>query len=116
MNGALTPTPGPVSPSITLAFNPTDLTHALVLLVIAALCGLIVAVLRGGAMPLGPLGGIGAALVGAWLGADQLTPRLPPIAQPTFDGVAIVPAIIGALLVAFVFSLLAGSQRRRGYY
>ncbi len=107
----VTPAPG----SVTIALTPTDLTHWLVLLIIAALVGLVIEVLRGGAVPLGPLGGIGAALIGAWLGADLLHPHYPILPQPAFDGVALIPAILGALILGFLFGLLGGS-RKRGYY
>ncbi len=101
--------------SVTIALNPTDLTHWLVLLIIAALVGLVVEVLRGGAVPLGPLGGIGAALIGAWLGADLLYPRYPILPPIAFDGVALIPAVLGALILGFLFGMLGGS-RKRGYY
>jgi uncharacterized membrane protein YeaQ/YmgE (transglycosylase-associated protein family) len=119
------PTPGPAASltpapasSLTFALTPADLTHWVLLLLIAALAGLLVEVLRGGAVPGGPLGGIAAALLGAWLGADLLYPRLPPLAQPLLDNVALIPAAGGALIVAYVFSLLAGNsgRRRRGFY
>jgi uncharacterized membrane protein YeaQ/YmgE (transglycosylase-associated protein family) len=106
-----TPAPG----AVTIALTPTDLTHWLVLLIIAAVVGLLVEVVRGGAVPLGPLGGIGAALIGAWLAADLLHPRYPILPQPAFDGVALVPAVVGALILGFLFGLLGGSPRRRGY-
>lgn len=105
----------PGSGAVTIALTPTDLTHWLVLLIIAALVGLVVEVVRGGAVPLGPLGGIGAALIGAWLAADLLHPRYPILPQPAFDGVALVPAVVGALILGFLFGLLGGSPRRRGY-
>lgn len=116
----MTPTPPPVvaTPApgaVTIALTPTDLTHWLVLLIIAAVVGLLVEVVRGGAVPLGPLGGIGAALIGAWLAADLLHPRYPILPQPAFDGVALVPAVVGALILGFLFGLLGGSPRRRGY-
>lgn len=116
----MTPTPPPVvaTPApgaVTIALTPTDLTHWLVLLIIAAVVGLLVEVVRGGAVPLGPLGGIGAALIGAWLAADLLHPRYPILPQPVFDGVALVPAVVGALILGFLFGLLGGSPRRRGY-
>jgi uncharacterized membrane protein YeaQ/YmgE (transglycosylase-associated protein family) len=114
---AVTPTTlaAPGTGAVTIALTPTDLTHWLVLLIIAALAGLVVEVVRGGAVPLGPLGGIGAALIGAWLAADLLHPRYPVLPQPAFDGVALIPAVVGALILVLLFGMLGGSSRRRGY-
>lgn len=110
------PTPTPAPPTaLTIALTPDILTHWLVLILIAALAGLIVEVLRGGAMPLGWVGGVGAGLLGAWLGVEMLATRVAIAPQLAFDGVPLVPAAIGALVLAFVLSLLGGN-RRRGYY
>jgi uncharacterized membrane protein YeaQ/YmgE (transglycosylase-associated protein family) len=109
---APTPTPGP---ALTIALTPDLLTRWLVLLLIAALAGLLIEVLRGGAMPLGPLGGIAAGLLGAWLGAEILAAQVALAPQIAFDGVPLVPAAIGALVLALGLSLLGGS-RHRGYY
>jgi uncharacterized membrane protein YeaQ/YmgE (transglycosylase-associated protein family) len=107
-----TPTAGA---AVTIALTPDLLTRWLVLLFIAAVAGLLVEVLRGGVMPLGPLGGIGAGLLGAWVGAELLAAQVALAPQIAFDGVPLVPAAAGALVVALGVSLLGGN-RRRGYY
>ena len=110
------PTPATTAPpALLIALTPDLLTRWLVLLFIAAVAGLLVEVVRGGVMPLGPLGGIGAALLGAWVGAEILAAQVALAPQLAFDGVPLVPAAVGALVLALGFSLLGGS-RRRGYY
>ena len=110
------PTPTPVpGAALTIALTPDLLTRWLVLLLIAAVAGLLVEVVRGGVMPLGPLGGLGAGLLGAWVGAEILAAQIALAPQLAFDGVPLVPAALGALGLALGFSLLGGN-RRRGYY
>src|SRR5437667_4053483 len=110
----ITPTPGTgANAPLTIALSSADLSHWLVLLLIAALAGRVIALLRGGAMPLGWVGGIGAALIGAWIGAELVAARVALAPQFNFDGVALVPAALGALVVAFVASLLTRASRSR---
>ena len=108
-----TPVPAPAAPPVTLAFSQADLLHWLVLIIVAALCGLVIELLRGGAVPLGWLGGIGSALVGAWIGAEILPGRLPLPSEPAFEGVPLISTVLAALVVAFLFTLLVRSPQRR---
>ena len=108
-------TPAASNAALTIALTPDLLTRWLVLLFIAAVAGLLVEVVRGGVMPLGALGGIGAGLVGAWVGAEMLAAQIAIAPQLAFDGVPLVPAALGALVLALALSLLGGNQRR-GYY
>jgi uncharacterized membrane protein YeaQ/YmgE (transglycosylase-associated protein family) len=112
----VTPTPA-TTPATALAITltPDLLTRWLVFIVIAALAGLLIEVLRGGVMPLGWMGGIGAGLLGAWLGAEIVAARIAIAPQIALDGVPLLPAIGGALILTLCFSLLGGT-RRRGYY
>jgi uncharacterized membrane protein YeaQ/YmgE (transglycosylase-associated protein family) len=96
---------------MTLTLNLSDAGHWLVLLLIAALAGLVVELLRGGAIPLGFVGEIVSAFIGAWIGGDLLQPRIALAPTPALEGVALVPAAIGALLVGFLWGLLGGRRR-----
>lgn len=58
----------------------------------------------------------GGALVGAWLGSEWFTRALAP--GPVVDGLALLPALIGAVVVAAVVDLVVraatgGSYRRQ---
>jgi len=100
---------------MTFTLNFSEAGHWLVLLLIAALAGLIVELVRGGAIPLGFVGEIALAFLGAWLGGDVLQTRFPLLPQPAMEGVALIPAAVGALVVGLLWGLLGG-RRRRGYY
>src|SRR3954453_23970274 len=97
---------------MTLTINVNDAGHWLVLVLIAALAGLVVELLRGGAIPLGFVGEIIVAFIGAWIASDLLAPRVAGLGGPVFDGVALIPAVIGALLVGLLWGLLGGRRRR----
>lgn len=97
---------------MTFTINLSDAGHWLVLLLIAALAGLLVELIRGGAIPLRFVGEIAFAFLGAWLGGDLLPGRITLPPQPVVDGVALIPAAIGALLVGLLWGLLGGRRRR----
>lgn len=97
---------------MTLTVDMAVVSHWVLLLLIAAVAALLVELLRGGGIPLGFVGGIGSALIGGWAFSDLLHPRFPVVPQPTIDGVAIVPAAAGALIVALLWGLLGGRGRR----
>jgi uncharacterized membrane protein YeaQ/YmgE (transglycosylase-associated protein family) len=92
-----------------------DLPHFFVLLAIAAIFGYVSVLLAGGRVPLGPVGSIGFALLGAWLAADVLRPQIPLSlpSEPQIDGVMIVSASLGALLLSLLWSLLTARLTRR---
>jgi len=102
---------------MTITIDPSSAGHWLVLLLIAALAGVVVELARRGAIPLGFVGEIAAAAVGAWIGGDLLPARLaiPALAQPAFESVALIPAAVGALLVGFLWGLMGGRSSRRRY-
>ncbi len=89
----------------------------IILILIAAVAGAIGQALGGFSFG-GFLGAILVGFVGAFLGmwiAGQL--GLPDFLSIVVDGRAfpIIWAIIGAAILSFVFSLLAGHRRRRSY-
>lgn len=89
------------------------LTHLLVLLLVGAIAGLIGERLVGRGMPGGLIGAIVAGLVGAWLMVDVLKIVLAP--EFSLAGIPILSAILGAAVVVFVFSLLAGGGFARSW-
>jgi len=99
---------------MTLTINVSDAGHWLVLVLIAALAGLVVELVRGGAIPLTFIGELIFAFIGAWIGSDVLAPRVAGLGGPVFDGVALIPAAGIALLVGLLWGMLGG--RRRRYY
>ena len=86
-----------------------SLEHLIVLLIVGALAGLIGERLVGRGMPLGLAGAIVAGLVGAWLMVDVL--RLVIAPELSLAGIPLLSAIIGAAIVVFLLSLVAGSGR-----
>ncbi len=100
---------------MTITLNMADAGHWLVLVLIAALAGLLVELLRGGQIPLRFVGELVFAGIGAWIGSDLLAARLNILLQPTFEGVALVPAAGGALLIGLLWGLLGGRGNRRSY-
>jgi uncharacterized membrane protein YeaQ/YmgE (transglycosylase-associated protein family) len=85
------------------------LVHLIVLLVVAAICGLIAERLIHGSLPFGSIGAIVAAFVGAWLMVDVF--HLVIVPQFSIEGLPIISAIVGAIIVVFAFSLVAGRRR-----
>jgi uncharacterized membrane protein YeaQ/YmgE (transglycosylase-associated protein family) len=97
---------------MTLTINFSDAGHWLVLVLIAALAGLLVELIRGGAIPLTFVGELLFALLGGWLGSDLLAARLAAPPGPVYDGVVLIPAAVGALVVGLLWGMLGGSRRR----
>jgi uncharacterized membrane protein YeaQ/YmgE (transglycosylase-associated protein family) len=85
------------------------LVHLIVLLLVAAVCGLIAERLIRSSLPLGWIGAIVAAFVGAWLMVDVF--HLAILPQFSIEGLPIISAIVGAIIVVFAFSLVAGRGR-----
>ena len=82
--------------------------HFIWTLIIGAVIGCIGQLIVGRDMTLGWLGNIIGGLVGAWLGTALLGDWGPSLA-----GMALIPAIIGAIIVVFLVSLLLGTTRRK---
>ncbi len=85
------------------------LVHLIVLLLVAAVCGLIAERLIHSSLPFGWIGAIVAAFVGAWLMVDVF--HLVIVPQFSIEGLPIISAIVGAIIVVFAFSLVAGRGR-----
>lgn len=82
------------------------LVHLIILIVIAALCGLIGERVIGRSLPFGWIGATVAGFVGAWLMVDVLHVVILPTLS--IEGMPIVSAILGAIVVVVLFSLVAG--------
>ena len=91
---------------IWLTFN---LLGLLITLVVAAVVGAIADRIVPGELPYGWLGTIVAGLAGSWLGSLLLGGFGPDIA-----GIALIPALVGAIILAFVAQLAVGQMGRRG--
>jgi uncharacterized membrane protein YeaQ/YmgE (transglycosylase-associated protein family) len=80
---------------------------------VGAVCGLIAERVVHSSLPFGWIGATVAGFVGAWLMVD--VPHL--VILPTFsvEGLPIVSAILGAIIVVVVFSLVVGRLGRGGF-
>lgn len=85
------------------------LLHLVVLLLVALACGLIAERLIHSSLPFGWIGAVVAAFVGAWLMVDVL--HLVILPQFSIEGLPIISAIVGAIIVVFAFSLVASRGR-----
>ncbi|KRK56257.1 integral membrane protein [Lentilactobacillus hilgardii DSM 20176 = ATCC 8290] len=70
-------------------------------LIIGGVIGAIAGAITSRNLPLGWIGNIVAGLVGAWLGQALLGSWGPQLAE-----IAIVPAVVGAVILVFLVSLL----------
>jgi len=82
------------------------LLHLIVLIVVAAVCGLIAERVMGRSVPFGWIGATVAGFVGAWLMVDVF--HLVILPTLSIEGLPIVSAILGAIIVVVLFSLVAG--------
>jgi uncharacterized membrane protein YeaQ/YmgE (transglycosylase-associated protein family) len=82
------------------------LLHVIVLIVVAAVCGLIAERVIGRSLPFGWIGATVAGFVGAWLMVDVF--HLVILPTLAIEGLPIVSAILGAVIVVVLFSLVAG--------
>jgi uncharacterized membrane protein YeaQ/YmgE (transglycosylase-associated protein family) len=100
---------------MTLSIAVDDLPRLLVMLVLAALLGYVADLFTGGRVPLGFLGSILFGLLGAWVAADLVRPRLPLSLpkEPTLDGVTLVTAAVGAFVFSLAWCILGSRLARR---
>lgn len=82
--------------------------HALWVIIIGAVIGAVASMIINRDMPLGWIGNIIGGLVGAWLGESILGAWGPNLA-----GMAVVPAIIGAIFVVLLTTWLFSVLGRR---
>ena len=82
------------------------LVHLIVLIVVAAVCGLIAERVIGRSLPFGWIGATVAGFVGAWLMVDVF--HLVILPTLSIEGLPIVSAILGAIIVVVLFSVVAG--------
>ncbi|HVB60106.1 MAG TPA: GlsB/YeaQ/YmgE family stress response membrane protein [Ktedonobacteraceae bacterium] len=93
----------------------TITTGLIVYLIIAAVIGLIAEFLVGWRLPFGIIGAIIAALVGIWLVTNVI--QISISGDPVIDGVPIITALIGAIILVAIWHLLTVPlwRRRRRY-
>ncbi|KRL09631.1 GlsB/YeaQ/YmgE family stress response membrane protein [Schleiferilactobacillus perolens] len=77
--------------------------HWLWTLLVGAIIGVIAGAITGRSIPGGWIGNIIAGLVGAWLGQALLSSWGPQLA-----GMAIIPSILGAVLLVLIVSFILG--------
>lgn len=94
---------------MTLSLTADDLPRLFVLLILAALLGYLADLFTGGRVPLGFFGTILFGLFGAWLATAQVRPRIPfPLPrEPSFDGVMLVTAGLGAFTFSLIWCIFA---------
>ncbi|MBT2618532.1 GlsB/YeaQ/YmgE family stress response membrane protein [Peribacillus sp. YIM B13472] len=78
-------------------------------LIIGGIIGWIASLIAGRDIPGGIIGNIIAGFIGAWLGSLILGSWGPEV-----GGFFIIPAIIGAIILVFIISLILRSLRKRG--
>lgn len=93
----------------TITLPPPE--QLLVLLLVGLLVGLLAETIVGTHMPLGYVGAVVLGILGAWLATHVLNFSISP--EWMVGGVPILRALIGAVLLAFIFAL--AMERGRWY-
>jgi uncharacterized membrane protein YeaQ/YmgE (transglycosylase-associated protein family) len=83
-----------------------SLLGLLVTLLIAALVGWLADRIVPGNLPYGWLGAIVAGLLGSWIGGALLGD-----VGPEIGGIALLPALLGAIILAFIIEAVTKSRR-----
>ncbi|MFX3617768.1 MAG: GlsB/YeaQ/YmgE family stress response membrane protein [Sporolactobacillus sp.] len=78
------------------------------MLIVGAVIGILAGAITHRGMPAGWIGNIIAGLVGSWLGEALLGSWGPQVA-----GMALIPSIIGAVILVLIVSFIMGSSARR---
>ena len=65
-----------------------------------------------GRIPFGWLGAILAGIIGSWLGV-WIFNAVGISAGPALAGIPVIPALVGAVILAFLAEALMGTSRRR---
>lgn len=93
-----------------------SIIHLVWMLLIAGLVGYLADVIVPGRLPWGWLGTILAGLVGSWIGIALFNllhlPRWLELIR--LGGIPLIPALVGAIIIAFVANALAKSTVRTG--
>lgn len=76
-------------------------------LIVGGILGAIAGMIVGKDVPGGIIGNIIVGFIGLWIGSSLLSDF-----GPIIGGFAIIPALIGAIILIFIFSLIVG--RRKG--
>ncbi|MFC7062031.1 GlsB/YeaQ/YmgE family stress response membrane protein [Halobacillus seohaensis] len=76
-------------------------------LIVGGLIGWLAGGIIGRDMPLGIIGNIIAGIVGAWIGGELFGSFGPSLA-----GIAIIPALIGAIIFIFIISLISRGSKK----
>ncbi|KHD85075.1 GlsB/YeaQ/YmgE family stress response membrane protein [Heyndrickxia ginsengihumi] len=76
-------------------------------LIVGGIIGWLAGLILGKNIPGGIIGNIIAGIIGAWLGGLIMGHFGPDIA-----GIAIIPALIGSIILVFILSLILRSMRR----
>ncbi|MFY4775383.1 GlsB/YeaQ/YmgE family stress response membrane protein [Metabacillus sp. RGM 3146] len=77
-------------------------------LIVGGIIGWLAGLILGKDVPGGFIGNIIAGIIGAWIGGAAFGSFGPSLA-----GIAIIPALIGAIIFVFIVSLIMRSTRRR---
>ncbi len=80
----------------------------IVMLIVAGIVGWLADLIVPGELPYGWLGAIVAGLVGAWLGTALIGQ-----VGPTLAGIPLLPALLGAIIIAFLVNLVAKAMAGR---
>jgi uncharacterized membrane protein YeaQ/YmgE (transglycosylase-associated protein family) len=89
-----------------------EMVHLLILIVVGAVVGVTAERITARTMPYGWIGSIVAGLLGAWLMTDVLHIGIAP--QLLVGDIPLLSAIVGAIIVVFVWSVVTG-RGRLGY-
>lgn len=76
-------------------------------LIVGGIIGWLAGLILGKDIPGGIIGNIIAGIIGAWLGGELLGNWGPSLA-----GIPLIPALIGALVLVFILSLILGSMHK----
>lgn len=100
---------------MSFSFTVDDLPRIFVMLILASVLGYLAHLLVGGRVPLGFFGAILFGLLGAWLAADVIRPRIPFALpqEPVFDNVTLVTAGAGAFVLSLLWCMFTSRLARR---
>lgn len=100
---------------MTLSLTTDDLPRIFVMLILASVLGYFAHLFAGGRVPLGFAGAILFGVLGAWLANEVIRPKIPFTlpTEPTFDGVFLVTAGIGAFIISLLWCLLLARLTQR---